>query len=378
MASLDDFLFKKKVILIEPYIDTKKGHSLEKLILWVNFFLEKGSNVIIYTYNKSTMAGINRDKVEIKNISSIFVLLGKIIFKRYRNLWKDFWTYFFAFKESKEDQPIFLGLTLSNPISLALASVFYNPYKNWGQIVMSSGLKLKDNQIKFNKLSGLSLKYLDKKGCSILCNLDFSVEKMKRDLKIKKVFFLNDPIFFRDKTITNKQEWENSVIVSGGEDWRRTPIEHIKMAKLNPMIDRLFLHQIDKLKQEQFLSVKKFVYEDKYFFSEELFDFFADKKFSFIIYAPKFIAGSANLATSILAGTPVLSSNFIYAKEVFEKYGKVGEMFEYKNIKSFQKSWENLTSWKEKDWEEFYIARMKFIKDVNMKSIFEKCVKIID
>ncbi len=349
--------------LIEPYLDFNIGHSLEKVNLWRNNLVKLGEEVCVFSY---------RDCPGFVKILDEFIFIYRL-----KLLWREVFTYFFAFKMSKKKRASVLGLTTYSPLVIAIASIFNLPIENWSQIIMNSGLTIKNSKYFFKKKESFALKFLSKKGCMLLPNLDFTVNKVKKELGLKNVYFLNDPIYFKEKSLNNKFNMQNIVLVSGDEDWRRTPLLHIDRSDLKTKIHKLILHGKFLNKDTYKLkSVDKIDCIDNYFNSEDLFDFYFKAKFCFIVYSYKFLGGSSNFALSILAGTPVLASEFLYAKEVFEKYGKIGEMFEYENIRSFEQAWERLVNWSEDDWDEFYIAREEFIKDVRAETIVSRYLEL--
>jgi glycosyltransferase involved in cell wall biosynthesis len=78
---------------------------------------------------------------------------------------------------------------------------------------------------------------------------------------------------------------------------------------------------------------------------------------------------SGLLAQSIVAGTPVLCSRFPYSKEIFEKFGRLGELFDFDDIDDFNSAWSKLRNWGSAQWQEFETASENFAVLVNAERI---------
>jgi glycosyltransferase involved in cell wall biosynthesis len=106
-------------------------------------------------------------------------------------------------------------------------------------------------------------------------------------------------------------------------------------------------------------------------------DLFVSATWTLIAYNPAFSQGSGLLAQSLAAGTPVLCSRFPHAKELFVKFGKLGELFTFEDIDDFQKAWLRLRHWTSKQWTEFKEARNRFRKAVSAEAAFDRVTKYL-
>jgi hypothetical protein len=96
---------------------------------------------------------------------------------------------------------------------------------------------------------------------------------------------------------------------------------------------------------------------------------FSSVKFSAVVYAPSFLQGSANLALSVVCGTPVLASRFAFARDLFERHGRLGELFDYGDDRQFVAAWRRLAAWGPAEWEEFSAARSRLLAEVGHRAV---------
>lgn len=113
-----------------------------------------------------------------------------------------------------------------------------------------------------------------------------------------------------------------------------------------------------------------------YLASETLVRLFATARCALVAYVPSFGQGSANFALAVTSGTPVLSSRFPYAEDMFRRFGRLGELFRYGDLEDFNSALARLVSWTECDWAEFEAARNRFIAEVESRAVVRRALDL--
>jgi len=314
-------------------------------------------------------------------------ILGKLVFiAKYRNNWLSFFSYLNAFCLARRTGYPIVGLSTQTPIPVSFAASIICPRNQWGQIIMYAGIKSGPNSVIIKPNISKALKKLLSKGCFLLVNSQTSADILKNcfplySTKIQHVFDLQytPEIKFNPKKSLQGTE----ILLIGGDDIRRTPLWHLSVTNFTTPVQKLTVHfnagsaaDIHRT-LEKLPFLRKIIVTTDYFSPEQFTNLFLTHKFSLVVYNTNFFAASSILLLSVAAGTPVLTSNFAFAKEISARYGKIGEMFEYGNIRDFQDKWEKLVSWKQNDWEEFNNVSRRVEQDCAYQHGLHNFLKIL-
>jgi hypothetical protein len=176
------------------------------------------------------------------------------------------------------------------------------------------------------------------------------------------------------------------LLVEGLDDVRRSPIAHLAKAGFTTPIDHLIVHHAGRrrahLGEEMDRTLPPFIrkmsFRNEFLqTNEEFASLFAHAKFALIAYSPEWLQASGNLGVSILSGTPVLCSRFPYSDSLFERYGALGEQFEYNDLVSLRDAWERLAAWSEDRWTTFDAARRRLTEDVSSETVVARAIQAL-
>lgn len=367
------------IILVEPRVAILKGHMRNNLQLWCEALVKLGFQPIVYCYKRPS-SSIPNVKV-FYPVPIIWKGLGfLLVVRKYRELWVDFCTYFQAFRLSRKTGYPVIGLSAITPAPVAMVALFVCPPKQWGQVVMYAGLQKTPVGLIIRPKALWAFKILLSKGCSIFTNTRLTAETLKKYLgPEQKIYSYIDPEYIAEvNAVRNNNLREITVLVPGTDDSRRAPLMHLSQANFKTPIKKITIHS----SQDKTSNITNTFVLPKYINKIDIISeylpmvsfsrLFSAHKFTLIAYNTNFFAGSANLLLSVAAGTPVLTSNFPFAEEIFANYGSMGEMFEYGNISNFEDRWERLVSWDNNKWLEFEATRRKLIEDCNYLAVVRR------
>jgi hypothetical protein len=376
----------KHVVLVEPGAHIETGHYREKLALWWKNLRSAG-------YEVSVVCTLSPDpsvlpEAEFQVLSPSKVKLARSLPDPLRIFLLLFWTYRLAFLRGEETGAPVFGLTTSSllPIALARTSVvgMRVPFL---QILMYGNSFDKVHSRLTRTLSRISLKLLLRRGATLFPNTERTRQSLLAQIheptQKEQVVTLYDPTYIPEKTtsIATKQE-TGILLIPGPDDSRRSPLFHLSASRLLEPPNQIWLHAPGRKPADILLNrllrlPKSVEVLTEYKTVEELTHLFASATWTLIAYDPAFSQGSGLLAQSLTAGTPVLCSRFPHAEELFDKFGKLGELFTFGDIDDFQKAWLRLCKWTSGQWAEFQEARSRFSKAVSAEAALARITKYL-
>jgi hypothetical protein len=372
-----------RIVLVEPGAHLDYGHHKEKLILWVNSFLQSGWQVTVVCSKKP-------DPYFLPMVSWLpFDQESQPIFPRLCNRRQTFWlifqTYLRAFRYAKIHRASMLGLTTSTLVPVFAAFYFARkPAVRFGQIMMYSGhIGQRSGDIR-KIIEAVSLNFLLHSGVYLFPNSSETHVQLSRLVKSPKqrsqIITIRDPIFRGSKSLNLKQKKSSeTLLVVGLDDSRRSPIFHLSHAKLLQPPKQVWIHAPAKDQSEfpirfgwsNLCTIRPLT---DYLLGEDLSNLYAEATWCFFAYRPISSQGSGLLAQSIAEGTPVLCSRFPFAEELFSEFGSLGELFTLNDLSDFNRAWTRLRNWTEKDWLAFNLASQRFAESVEATRITQRVV----
>jgi hypothetical protein len=379
----------RHLVLVEPAAGAKSGHFTEKLKLWSEGARAAGVEVItLVTWSEIEGLPCRVDQVEVA--PAVARALGRFVPRRFKAKWAEFWTYLRAGAVSRQTRAPLIGLTASGPMSLAFAAHFIRPAK-WLQVVMYGGIVMVADQPRLDERRRREFAALLRRGCILLCNAPVTADVLVREYQAQRcsgaIEYLPDPIFVPDfvrNSSVKKVSEPFTLLVSGEENDRRTPLAHLLDAGPRIRIAKLVLHQPGKAEPvladgRQWVkpsAINAVEVVTDYLPVETLVRLFASVRCALIVYVPAFAQGSANLALAVTSGTPVLSSRFPYAEDMFRRFGRLGELFKYGESDGFNAALERIASWSEREWSEFQEARQRLVAEVEYRVVVRRTIEL--
>jgi hypothetical protein len=376
----------REIILVEPGAHLQNGHYREKLSLWVKGFRFAGWNVSVACLEKPE-PGFLCDVI-FRPVPRWWKRVERLLPNRIRIPWLVFGTFFFAFRFGKKlDQPV-LGLTTSTLLPVAAARLWTTtrtiPFAQilmYGNSFEGSGLSLK------RALECASLYSLLRAGAVIFPNTDRTRKSLLRKIKGTKfrdrVVTLYDPIYIPKTSIrSRKKEGKKILLVPGPDTPRRCSLSHLANSRLMDPPDTIWIHapgcrETDILQERE--TDLKWILDIRvstdYKHFEAFAELFASATWCLIAYDPIFIQGSGLLAQAIAVGTPVLCSRFPHAEELFARFGRLGELFTFRDMDDFRRAWSTLRNWTSEQWQEFHHASSLLADGVNAECITRRVVE---
>ncbi|HEU5070296.1 MAG TPA: hypothetical protein VFV96_07775 [Verrucomicrobiae bacterium] len=379
----------RHLILVEPAAGVRSGHFTEKLKLWAEGSRAAGVKVItLVTWSQIEGPPCRVERVVVA--PAMARALGRFVPCRFKAKWAEFWTYLRAGTVSRQTRAPLIGLTASGPMSLAFATHFIRPAK-WLQVVMYGGIVMVADQPRLDERRRWEFAALLRRGCILLCNAPVTADVLVREYQAQRfsgaIEYLPDPIFVPDfvrNSSVKKASEPFTLLVSGEENDRRTPLAHLLDAGPKTEIAKLVLHQPGKAEpvladgrqwvKPSAINVVEVVTD--YLVGEPLVRLFASVRCAVIVYAPAFAQGSANFALAVASGTPVLSSRFPYAEDMFRRFGRLGELFHYGESDGFNAALGRIALWGESDWGEFQEARQRFVAEVEYRAVVRRTLEL--
>jgi hypothetical protein len=367
----------KDIVLVEPGVHLTQGHYREKLMLWLEGFQRAGWNVSVACLQAPEpefLPGVNFKPVlrRVKRQPNRFLIL-----------WLVFRTYWLAFQLARRSDQSVLGLTTSTLLPVGAAYLISNGRKLFfGQVVMNGNTLDKSNNAFRRYLEGKILNFLLRSGVLLFPNTEQTRQSILRRVNnqthTRQILTLNDPI--RVPVVqTPSKPFDNVLLVPGPDDYRKAPLLHLLQSKLANPPRSVWIHApggigsdiVDQIAQTCTVRVL-----DRYESPESFAGLFASATWCLVAYRPTFLQGSGLLAQAVVGDTPVLSSHFPYAEELFQKYGRLGELFDFGDMSDFARAWDKLRNWTLQQWQEFHEASARFRADVNATRVVQTVVNL--
>ena len=366
------------IILVEPGVHLLHGHYREKLGLWAAGFLRAGWKVSVACSQAPEQGFL--PPVAFRSLSPRQKSIGRILPDRLQILWLVFRTYLMAFRHAKKTNEAVLGLTTSTLLPVAAARLLANarhiPFAQivmYGNVFQESNLRLR-RWIEAKML--ISLLHSD---AIVFPNTDHTRKSFLRQIRDERIHnrisTLYDPIYIPNISASaSKKRGEEILLIPGPDDYRRTPLFHLRQANLVDPPRNVWIHAPGH-KSEEILEMARFRFtydlkiSTEYRTANQFAELFVSATWCLLANRPDLGHASALLAQSIVAGTPVLCSRFPYSKEIFERFGRLGELFDFDDIDDFNSAWSKLRNWGSTQWQEFETASENFARMVNAEGI---------
>ena len=375
------------LVLIEPAAgNVENGHYQEKLELWIRAARTAGYEPVVVGWEPPP----SELRVAWRAFDRRLVSLPlRFIPDRRRVMWIEFIVYAAGLRLARQLSCPVIGLTACSPITVAAGALLQRQaVPGYGQILMYAGLHESGGLVTLREICRKALAAIQKKGGTLLPNAPSMVDLLRPAFSSgSRMQYLPDPIEVPDVTeseISGKMHAASSLLVSGKDDHRRTPLGHFQRFGGLEHFERLWLQYPEK--REAALadgtrwlppSELRFEFVNHYVDRASLIDLFRGSKFSAVIYAPSFFQGSGHLAFSVACGTPVLASNFPYARDMFAKFGRLGERFDYQDKDGFLAAIDRLLAWGPLEYSEFIDARRSMIAEVNHEAVVKKALETL-
>lgn len=366
---------KREVILVEPGAHLTYGHYQEKLGLWAGAFRAADWSVSVTCWQVPEEGRL--DDVDYFATPALPALLSRLLPYRVRVLWMVFATYLLAFRRAMRGESHVLGCTTSSllPVTAARTLSRING-RLFAQIVMYGDM-FDQQSPRARRLARWSLVNLLGAGSAVLPNTMRTrskfIEQVEDTSLHARIKTLYDPIYISPKHVPDEvKSPELPFLICGLDGGRRTPLAHLERARLDPAPHHIQFHLPGCTPEDQ-VGVRskgapfasKVSVSTGYLIRDDLHDLCACASCCFLAYHQSASQGSGFLAQSLIAGTPVLSSRFPHALELFEQFGRLGELFEFDNPDSLRNAWSRLRDWGLQQWAEFHAARRQLTEQVD-------------
>jgi hypothetical protein len=376
-------MLSKQIVLVEPGANIESGHYREKLSLWESGFRLGGWSVFVVCLERPEPDFL--PEARFRPVSWFQIGLGRLLPEPIKTAWLLFCAYCLAFRLGKQIAAPVLGLTTSTLLPVVAARLWMQAVPvPFAQILMyGNSFDLKNPKPK-RMLTRFGLDILLRSGAIIFPNTELTRQSLvaqTQDVGLRdRIITLYDPTFIPEKrlSISDKQR-KGILLISGTDDARRSPLFHLRQARLTDPPETIWIHAPGRDKQDILLksgtetgaNLKVLA---TYKTVEAFAELFASATWSLVAYNPALSQGSGLLAQSLAGGTPVLCSRFPHAEELFGRFGKLGELFSFGDIDDFQKAWLRLRNWTSAEWQEFEKASSRFIEEVNAESTIGKVI----
>ncbi len=313
--------------------------------------------------------------------------LMKFIPQRFKVKYLEMVTYRTAFSHAeKNGLPVF-GLTVSSPWGLMLARWFLRFTTPYAQRILYIGLHGAGADMQIRKRVMFALQLAMKRNGVAGFTTSFQNEMFIKHQPLKSLptrsCVIPEAILYDASTPSSKDR-APILFIAGGDNARRTPIKHLRETTLNRPFTKILLHEPsvpardeETIKALESDATKEVVWTNDYIIGAELLARFGGAKYCLVAYAPFFNATSSIALQSICCGLPVLISHFPDGTYLGERFGKIGEFFEYSNPESFKAAIDRLLKWTDADWNAFAEARAKIINYCGYDRIVDQCLELI-
>lgn len=213
----------------------------------------------------------------------------------------------------------------------------------------------------------------------------FAEQVVERGLQARIVTHY-DPVYVSKTPVQIGQKpSDGPLLVPGLDDHRRSPLAHLEKAHVDPPPRSLYIHapgrsdkSVSEIRLKASSIVEDVVVSSTYRNQEELCELFASASWCLVAYRPSLSQGSGLLVQSIVSGTPVLCSRFPHADELFQEFGRLGEVFEFDDMNAFRTAWLRLQAWGSREWAEFREARAKLKEQVSPGRIAGSVIQLLE
>jgi hypothetical protein len=360
------------IVLVEPGVNLIFGHYREKLLLWVEELQQAGWRV--------SVACLVAPEPEFLPGVTFNAVLRKTKYRgsRLSILWLVFRTYLLALRLANKGNAAVLGLTTSTLLPVGAAYFLGKGARAFfGQIVMNGNTFEESNNPLRRYLEATILNFLLRSGVFLFPNMEQTRQSLLAEIKDRsmhrQVITLHDPIRLPPER-TSKKRADDILLVPGPDDYRRTSLYHLLQAELASPPRSIWIHAPGGVSADIAGRISKnfnLRVLDQYETPQSFVNLFASASWCLLAYRPTFLHGSGLLAQAVVGDTPVLSSRFPYAEELFQKYGRLGELFEFGDMPDLARAWDRLRHWTLQQWKEFHEASARVRADVSADRVVQ-------
>ncbi len=376
-------MYCDEIIVVEPGADSVVSHQLEKLELFLEGFNSLGIKCNIFC-NKNPKKDFGRNSVSCNKLwvnRLRGILPGKIY------VWfLEFLCYYRAFVSANKKQMMVLGLTVSAPYGVLIAYLLSRPkygvtirVLNFGLISSSAGSyqvnKKCINSWKILISNGVNIVKLTSTGNSLLCT---NVTN-----KVGSINTIPEIVSCPNIGVRIKSAPLSLLVVGCDDGHRRNALMALVRGGYLRGLKELHIHApghsyarlADGSKYLPPLGVKvKFT--NNYITGEELTTMVRSSSACLIGYQQGFCNPSSVLYLSVMAGVPVLSSNFPDGIYSFDTCGKLGEMFKMETEGDLSRAWGRFLEWGDLEYGKFSEAREKLRAMVNPLTVARRHLEV--
>jgi hypothetical protein len=340
------------VVVIEPGLHQAHGHMRGELELFLSGL--RANKVPFQVVGSEKPLSVVPEDWNLHTPPEFLVSFLKVLPSRISVRLIEFLTYLFAFHlAAKENSPT-IGLTSSGPFGLFFACLFQAKSQRNLFITRHIGSAESAGSLWHLFFGGLL------RNKAVLGFYSILVKD-----RLRKTFpaYSNQLKFLPEVSATNplvqrSHKSGRTLLISGLDcPGRRSPIRHLERVGEFPFA-KLILHDPNGLFKgcellQNTLGKNVEVEKVSGYFLEDYSNFLASADVVFIAYDPIFMNPSSVLRHSVCAGVPVISSRFPDFVFLENKFGPMGETWEYNDFLSLKAAFERYLKWLPEDFNEF-------------------------
>jgi hypothetical protein len=362
------------VVVVEPGLHQSYGHMRGELELFLSGL--RANKIPFQVVGSEKPLSVVPEDWNFCAPSENFIRFFKTMPTRIGIRLAEFCAYFFALRlAALKGNPV-IGLTSSGPFGPALASIISTSKVSRLFIVYHLGAverRLSPWRWAYRCLFASGVK-IGAYSLSVQQRLQKAFPKHE-----SQVYFLPNLAAIPPLKIRSKNP-EPLLIVSGlDSEGRRTPIRHLK--QLGALeFPRLILHDPEGvfagvLDLEKKVIARNRIERVSRYFLDDYSSFLSQADAVLIAYDPSFLNPSSVLRHSVCAGVPVISSRFPEFVFLENKFGAIGEAWEYNDCASLKAAIERFLSWGLEDFQEFDRASKELRKYLSPPSVVCEHIK---
>jgi len=336
--------FPDLVVVVEPGLHQPFGHMRGELELFLSGL--RANKVPFQVVGSRASASPVPEDWKLVYPPSFWIHLFECLPPRIGVRLVEFLTYALALTISAQMNCPLIGLTSSGPFGIALA-LFFRPSKS-RILFITRHLGSVGCRYSF---WALVFRYLIKKGSLLGFYSEVVRSRLAKTLPASqsKMFFLPE-VASVSIPLTRRRPQCSIILISGlDSEGRRSPVRHLQKLR-QPCFTKLILHDptgrfegCDAL-QKKFSSGLDLEMVSEYF-GENYSALLSRASAVFIAYDPLFQNPSSVLRHAICAGVPVISSRFPDFQFLEDKFGLLGEAWEYDNPQSLEAAIKRFFKW---------------------------------
>jgi len=374
------------VVVVEPGAGNEfGGHMREKLMVFTQRLKERGIPFHVFTWLTPLEKYASFTALATSPIPQRLI---RFIPQRFKIKFLEFVTYRAAFSHAIRHGLPVMGLTISSPWGLVPARWWLQFKTPYIQRFLYIGLHPSGEKIEIRKrVMGAIQLALGSNGMAAFTTT-FQNEKFIEHRPLHRnpptrSYAIPEFILYDRETSSSKTR-EPILLIIGGDDPRRTPVQHLSECNLNRPFSKILLHEPSvkvrdekKIEALQKSATGQVVWSNDYLLGPDLLGRFGCAKYCLVAYIPTFNATSSISLQSLACGLPVLISRFPDSIHLGKTFGKIGEFFDYANPDSLKAAIDRLLKWTDDDWNDFAEARAKVIDYCGYDRGVDYCLELM-